>query len=95
MSAEEMLQSLPWAKFFATGPEDLLNKRHKHFCMICWVKVSMRAGEIFEIEPHYNSPSHLRQGQRYREKYCPDAVSRKDARGLHVHRSVAEREREI
>ena len=87
---EEMLQRFPWAKLFAMGLEDPLHSRHKFFCMICCVHVSMRARGVYEIKRHYQSANHLRQDQRYREQYFPEAVRGKDARILYADRLAAE-----
>ena len=56
---EDMLWKVEWAKLFATGPEDLVHDQHKFFCMICCVKVVMRAKGAYEIKRHYQSANHL------------------------------------
>ena len=42
----------------------------------------MRARGIYEFKRHYQNPDHLRQDQRYLEKYDPGAVRGKGARVL-------------
>ena len=40
---DEMLEIAPFAKVFATGPENPLKNRHCFFCMICRRNVSMKS----------------------------------------------------
>ena len=40
---EEMLELAPFAKIFATGPENPLKNRHCFYCMLCRKNVSMRS----------------------------------------------------
>ena len=40
---EEMLEIAPFAKIFATGPENPLKNRHCFYCMICRRNVSMKS----------------------------------------------------
>ena len=67
MFSKEMLQRVPWAKVFATWPEDPFHIWHKFSCMICRVNVSMRGGGIAEIKRQNQSLNDLRQDQRSRE----------------------------
>ena len=46
---------------------------------------------MFEIKGHYRNANHLRQDQRYREDYFPEAVRGKGARILHADQLAAER----
>ena len=89
---EEMLQRLPWAKIFATGPGKLLENGRKLYCMICEVNVSVRSAGVYEIKRRCQSKYHLRQDRRYRDRYFTDAVRRKDAHVLYGERLAAERE---
>ena len=43
MFTEEVLAVAPFAKVFATGPEDPLKNRHCFFCMLCKKNVSMKS----------------------------------------------------
>ena len=65
---EEKRQRVPWANLHATGLTNLLEKRHKFYCMMCKVNVSMRSCCIFEITRHLKSVSHICREQRYRER---------------------------
>ena len=40
---EEMLQIAPFAKVFATGPDNPLKNRHCFFCMVCRRNVSLKS----------------------------------------------------
>ena len=48
--------------------------------MICQINVSVPPRRIYEIKRHYHSGCHLRQDQRYRERYSADSVRGKVAR---------------
>ena len=88
---DEMLQRTPLAKVFATGLDDPLNKRHKFYCRICRVSVSMSARGVCEVKRHYRCPNHLHPDQQFRNKCFAQAVKRKDARFLRGNQIVAER----
>ena len=77
---EEMLALAPFAKVFATGPEEPLKKRHCFFCMLCKKNISMTSRGLYELKRHYHRDCHLRTDQRFREKNCPGKVRGKDAR---------------
>ena len=53
---DELLQKIPWANVFATGPEDPIHNRHKIYCMIRRVNVLMKACGINKIKRRYQSP---------------------------------------
>ena len=72
------------------GPEDPLHNRYKFFCMICCVKVTMRARGAYEITRHYQSAKHLHQDQKYREKNF-SRKSLREGRAKSVRRSVVGR----
>ena len=57
---EEMLALPPFAKVFATGPEDLLKNRHCFFCMLCKKNISMKSRGLYELNRHYRRDCHLR-----------------------------------
>ena len=40
---EEMLALAPFAKVFATGPEDPVKNRHCFFCLLCKKNISMKS----------------------------------------------------
>ena len=87
---EEMLQRVPWDQLLATGPEDTLHNRHKFFCIICCVTLPVQATGVYEIKRHYQNVNHLRQEQRYIEKYFPEAIRGKGAQKLYGTRLAAE-----
>ena len=80
---EEMLPLTPFAKVFATGPEEPLKNRHCFFCMLCKKNISVKSRGLYELKRHYQRDCHLRTDQRFREKYCPGKVRGKDARVLY------------
>ena len=45
----EMLEIAPFAKIFATGPENPLKNRHCFYCMICRRNVSMKSRGLYEL----------------------------------------------
>ena len=75
---EKMLALAPFAKVFATGPEDPLKNRHCFFCILCKKNVSMKLPGLYELKRHYQLDCHLRIDQRFRERYCPDKVRGRD-----------------
>ena len=87
----EILQRVPSAKLFATGPENSLENRPKFYRMICRVNTSMRSCGVYEIKWHYQSGGHLRQDQRYRDWCFSEAVRRKDARLMYGERLATKR----
>ena len=89
---EEMLALAPFAKVFATGPEDPLKNRHCFFCMLCKLNVSMKLRGLYELKKHYQHDCHLRIDQRFRERYCPGKVRGRDIRVLYGVKLEKERE---
>ena len=63
---EEMLELAPFAKIFATGPENPLKNRHCFYCMLCRRNVSMRYRWLYELKHHFQREHHLRADQRFR-----------------------------
>ena len=63
---EEMLEIAPFAKIFATGPENPLKNRHCFYCMICRRNVSMKSRGLYELKRHFQREHHLRADQRLR-----------------------------
>ena len=57
---EEMLELAPFAKVFATGPENPLKNRHCFYCMLCRRNVSMRSRGLYELKRHFQREHHLR-----------------------------------
>ena len=89
---EEMLAFAPFAKVFATGPEDPLKSRHCFFCMLCKKNFSMKSRGLYKLKRHYQLNCHLRIDQRFRERYCPGKVRGRDARVLYGLKLEKERE---
>ena len=89
---EEMLALAPFAKVFATGPDDPIKNRHCFFCMLCRKNISMKSRGLYELKRHYQRDCHLRIDQRFRERYCPGKVRGRDARVLYGVRLGKERE---
>ena len=88
---EEMLEIAPFAKIFATGPENLKN-RYYFFCMICRRNVSMKSLDLYELKRHFQREHHLRADQRFRARYHPSKVRGSDGRTLYGLRLEAEKE---
>ena len=57
---EEMLEIAPFAKIFATGPENPLKDRYCFYCMICRRNVSMKSRGLSELKRHFQREHHLR-----------------------------------
>ena len=89
---EEMLELAPFAKVFATGPEDPLNNRFSFYCMLCKRNISMRTRGLYELKRHFQRDCHFRADQRLREKICPGKVRGRDGRVLYGSKLEAERE---
>ena len=62
---EEMLEIAPFAKIFATGPENPLKSRHCFYCMICWRNVSIKSRGLYELKRHFQREHHLRADQSF------------------------------
>ena len=88
---EEMLELAPFAKAFATGPEDPLENKYCFYCILCRRDISMRTRWLYELKRHFHGDSHFRD-QRFREKYCPGKLRGRDARVLYGSKLEAERE---
>ena len=50
---EQMLEIAPFAKIFATGPENPLKNRHCFFCMIFRWNVSKKSRGLYELRRHF------------------------------------------
>ena len=89
---KEMLEIAPFAKIFATGPENPLKNRHYFYCMICRRNVSMRSRGLYELKLHFQREPHLRADQRFRARYHPSKVHGSDGRTLYGSKLEAEKE---
>ena len=89
---EEMLEFAPFAKVFATGPDDHLNNRYSFYCMLCKRNISIKTRGLYEMKRHFQRDGHFRADQRLREKICPGKVRGRDGRVLYGSRLEAERE---
>ena len=89
---EEMLDIAPFAKIFATGPENPPTNRHCFFCMICRRNVSMKSRGLFEIKRHFQRDHHMRADQRFRARYHPSNVRESDGRTLYGSKLEAKKE---
>ena len=65
---EEMLEVAPFAKIFATAPENPLKNRHCFYCMLCRRNVSMKSRGLYELKRHFQREHHLRADQRFRAR---------------------------
>ena len=88
---DEMLELAPFAKVFATGPDDPLNNRYSFYCMLCKKNISMKTRGLYELKRHFQRDCHFRADQRLRE-ICPGKVRGRDGRVLYGSRLEAERE---
>ena len=89
---EEMLELAPFAKVFATGPDDPLNNRYSFYCMLCKSNISMRTRGLYQMKRLFQRVWHFRADQRLREKVCPGKIRGRDGRVLYGSRLEAERE---
>ena len=89
---EEMLELAPFAKVFATGPDDPLKNRYSFYCMLCKRNISMRTRGLYELKRHFQRDCHFRADQRLREKICPGKVRGRDGRVLYGSKLEVERE---
>ena len=89
---EEMLELAPFAKVFATGPDDPLNNRYSFYCMLCIRNISMRTRGLYEQKRHFQRGCHFRADQRLREKICPGKVRDRDGRVFYGSKLEAKRE---
>ena len=89
---EEMLEIAPFAKIFATGPENPLKNRHCFYCMICRRNVSMKTRGLYELKRQIQREHHLRADQRFRARYHLLKVRGSDGRTLYASKLEAEKE---
>ena len=89
---EEMLELAPFAKVFATGPENPLKNRHCFYCMLCRRNMSMRSRGLYELKRHFQREHHLRADQRFRARYHPAKIRSSDGRTLYGSKLEAENE---
>ena len=89
---EEMLEIAPFAKIFATGPENPLKNRHCFYCLICRRNVSMKSRGLYELKRHFQREHHLRADQRFRARYHPSKIRGSDGRTLYGSKLEAEKE---
>ena len=80
---KEMLQVAPFAKIFATGPENSLKTRHCFFSMICRRNVSVKSRGLYELKQHFQREHHLRADQRFWARYHPSKVRGSGGRTLY------------
>ena len=52
---EEMLELAPFAKVFATGPDEPLKNRYSFYCMLCKRNMSMRTRGLYELKPKFSA----------------------------------------
>ena len=88
---EEMLEVAPFAKIFATGPENPLKNRHCFYCMLCRRNVSMKSRGLYELKRHFQQELHLRADQRFRARYHPSKVRGSDGRTVYASKLEAEK----
>ena len=86
----EMLELAPFAKAFATGPDDPLENKYCFYCMLCRRNVSMRTRGLYGLKRHFQRDCHFRADQRFREKHCPGKVRGRDGRVLYGSKLEAE-----
>ena len=89
---EELLELAPFAKAFATGPDDPLNNRYSFYCMLCKRNISMRTRGLYELKRHFQRDCLFRADQLLREKICPGKDRGRDGRVLYGSKLEAERE---
>ena len=89
---EKMQEIAPFAKKFATGPENPLKNRHCFFCIICRTNVSMGSRGLYKLKRHFQREHHLRVDQRFRARYHPSKVRGSDGRTLYGSKLETEKE---
>ena len=60
---EKMLELAPFAKVFATGPDDPFINRYCFYCMLCRRNISMRSRGLYELKRHFQRDCHFRADQ--------------------------------
>ena len=89
---EEMLEIAPFAKIFATGPENPLKNWHCFYCIICRRNVSMKSRGLLELKRHFQREHHLRADLMFRARYHPLKIRGSDGRTLYGSNLEAEKE---
>ena len=89
---EDMLELAPFAKVFATGPEDPLENKSCSYCMLCRRYISMRTRGLNELKRKFQRDYHFRADQRFREKHCSGKVRGRDGRVVYGLKLEAELE---
>ena len=89
---EEMLEVAPFAKIFATRPENPLKNRHCFFCMIYRRNLSMKLRDLYELKQHFQREHLLRADHRFCARYHPSKVRGSDGRTLYGSKLEAEKE---
>ena len=87
-----MLEVAPFAKIFATGPENLLKSRHCFFCMVFRRTVSMKSRGLHELRRHFQREHHLSADQRFHARYHPSNIRSSDGRTFFASKLEAEKE---
>ena len=88
---EEMLDLAPFAKVFATGPEDPLENKYCFNCMLYRRNSSTKTRGLYELKRHFQRECHFRADQQIKQKYCPGKVRGRDGRVLYGSKLEAER----
>ena len=87
---EEMLELAPFAKVYATGPDDPLENKYCFYCMLCRRNISMRTRGLYELKRQFQQDCHFLADQQFREKHCPEKVRGRDGRVLYGSKLEAE-----
>ena len=87
----DMLARAPFAKLFATGPDDPLRIKHYVYCMLFEQNVKMAARGITELRRCFQQEYLLRLDQRSRERSFPKDVRGPDAHALYGERRENEK----
>ena len=80
---EKRLGLAPFAKVFATRPDDPLKNRYCFYCMLGKRNISMRTRGLYELKRHFQRDCHFRADKRLRENICPGNVRGRDGRVLY------------
>ena len=62
-------KGIQWTKVFVTGPLDAVHNKHRFYCQICKVNVSIYSKGAREIIRHFRSEGNLRKDQRWRYEH--------------------------
>ena len=90
-----MLALAPLAGIFATGSEELLEKKLSFFCMLCKKNNSLRSRGLYELKRHYQRDCHLWKDERFREQLFPGKTRRRDDQVLFVTKLETKREQDM